>query len=465
MSSTRSRWSTPSASTRCATSSCGRCPSARTAATAKKPSSPGSMPTWPTSWATWPSVRCPWSTRTSTAIVPTPGEFSAEDLELLAIADGLMEKVRAAFDEQAMHQALEAIWLMLGAANRYFSAQEPWVLRKSRAQADQDRFRTVLYVTLEVVRVAALLVQPVMPASAAKLLDLLGQPEARATSTRSRRGSRRAPRCPRRSGCSRAIRSTDSSDPRHVRSTFRASGVSRGERLNDLKGEHVMTEPKNRIVVVGGGYAGVFAANHLRLRADVDVTLVNPRRGVRRTDPAAPAGGRQLRRRRRLCRDARPRHESGDRRRHPHRLRGPARRAVQRRTAALRLSDLRGGQRLGWCHGRRTRTNSLIPSPISSRPSACSPALDELPYGAPVCVVGAGPTGIETAAELAEQGRAVTLVCGPVLGPYLSTPGRRSVARRLRKLGVEIVDGPGSVSPRSPPTRSALPTAGGCRAR
>ncbi|MCI4674744.1 methionine--tRNA ligase [Candidatus Mycolicibacterium alkanivorans] len=112
------------------------------------------------------------------AQVPTPGEFTAEDAELLAIADGLLARVRAAFDEQAMHQALEAIWLMLGAANRYFSAQEPWVLRKSEAQADQDRFRTVLYVSLEVVRVAALLVQPVMPASAAALLDLLGQPES-----------------------------------------------------------------------------------------------------------------------------------------------------------------------------------------------------------------------------------------------------------------------------------------------
>ena len=75
-----------------------------------------------------------------------------------------------------MHQGLEAIWLMLGAANRYFSAQEPWVLRKSDAESDQVRFRTVLYTTLEAVRIAALLVQPVMPASAAKLLDLLGQP-------------------------------------------------------------------------------------------------------------------------------------------------------------------------------------------------------------------------------------------------------------------------------------------------
>ena len=111
------------------------------------------------------------------ACVPEPGEFSAADSELLALADGLLPRVRAAFDEQAMHQGLEAIWLMLGAANRYFSAQEPWVLRKSAAAGDQVRFRTVLYATLEAVRVAALLIQPVMPDSASRLLDLLGQPE------------------------------------------------------------------------------------------------------------------------------------------------------------------------------------------------------------------------------------------------------------------------------------------------
>jgi methionyl-tRNA synthetase len=107
---------------------------------------------------------------------PTPGEFTAEDTSMLAEADGLLARVRGHFDAQAMHLALEAIWLTLGAANRYFSAQEPWVLRKSESESDQQRFSTVLYTTMEVVRIAALLVQPVMPDSAAKLLDLLGQP-------------------------------------------------------------------------------------------------------------------------------------------------------------------------------------------------------------------------------------------------------------------------------------------------
>ena len=64
-------------------------------------------------------------------VVPEPGEFTADDSELLAAADGLLDRVREHFDAQAMHLALEAIWRVLGAANKYFSAQEPWVLRKS----------------------------------------------------------------------------------------------------------------------------------------------------------------------------------------------------------------------------------------------------------------------------------------------------------------------------------------------
>jgi len=107
------------------------------------------------------------------ARVPEPGEFSAEDTELLTLSAGLLQRVRTAFDEQAMHQGLEAIWLMLGAVNRYFSAHEPWVLRKSESPDDQIRFRTVLYTTLEALRIASILVQPVMPESGGKLLDQL----------------------------------------------------------------------------------------------------------------------------------------------------------------------------------------------------------------------------------------------------------------------------------------------------
>ncbi|WP_176215940.1 FAD-dependent oxidoreductase, partial [Mycobacterium avium] len=38
-----------------------------------------------------------------------------------------------------------------------------------------------------------------------------------------------------------------------------------------------VTRSKPHVVVVGGGYAGTLAANHLRQRPDIDITLVNPR--------------------------------------------------------------------------------------------------------------------------------------------------------------------------------------------
>jgi methionyl-tRNA synthetase len=106
-------------------------------------------------------------------IVPEPTEFTADDKALLGAADALIDRVRSHYDATAMHLALEAIWSVLGAANKYFSAQEPWVLRKT----DSERFHTVLYTTLETVRIATLLSQPVMPESTAKLLELLGQPD------------------------------------------------------------------------------------------------------------------------------------------------------------------------------------------------------------------------------------------------------------------------------------------------
>ena len=55
-------------------------------------------------------------------------------------------------------------------------------------------------------------------------------------------------------------------------------------------------------------------------------------------------------------------------------------------------------------------------------------------------MVGGGLTGIETASELAERGRPVTLICGASLGPSLSKRGRRSVAKRLRNLGVNVLE-------------------------
>jgi methionyl-tRNA synthetase len=108
--------------------------------------------------------------------VPVPGAFSAEDNAILAQANGLLETARAAFEKQEFSRALEAIWSVLGDTNAYFAEQAPWVLRKT----DVGRMNTVLYVTLEVLRIVSILTQPVMPNAMETLLNTLGQPEGEA---------------------------------------------------------------------------------------------------------------------------------------------------------------------------------------------------------------------------------------------------------------------------------------------
>jgi methionyl-tRNA synthetase len=109
-------------------------------------------------------------------VLPEPGEFSDNDKAILAQADGMLALARTAMETQQIHQWLNAVWAVVAEANRYFAGEAPWALAKT----DPPRQKTVLYVTAEVVRQIAILAQPVMPASSAKLLDSLGIPEGSA---------------------------------------------------------------------------------------------------------------------------------------------------------------------------------------------------------------------------------------------------------------------------------------------
>ncbi|MEW2418393.1 FAD-dependent oxidoreductase [Streptomyces sp. NPDC046866] len=195
------------------------------------------------------------------------------------------------------------------------------------------------------------------------------------------------------------------------------------------------------VVVIGGGYAGVMAANRLTQRDDVRVTLINPRPDfvhrvrlhqlVGGTDAAVVAYQEVLGDGVRLLTDT-----------------------VTRIDAAGRGVELASGATVGYDYliyavgsgsadpGVPGAAEFAHPLGTFEEAERLRPALDAAPATAVVTVVGAGPTGIETAAELAEQGRSVTLVCGGVLGPYLHPRGRRSVAKRLAGLGVTVLDGP-----------------------
>ncbi|MBL8835997.1 MAG: methionine--tRNA ligase [Alphaproteobacteria bacterium] len=104
--------------------------------------------------------------------VPAPGAFTADDEALLAGAGRLLDAVRGRLEEQAFHLALDAIWDVVGTANRYVDVQAPWTLRKT----DQARMKTVLYVLIETIRQLAIVTQPVMPGTMGRLLDQLAVP-------------------------------------------------------------------------------------------------------------------------------------------------------------------------------------------------------------------------------------------------------------------------------------------------
>ena len=107
------------------------------------------------------------------AKVPNRGVFTDGDEAFLAKAQALLGQLRAEYDVQAFHKALDHLWFVIGESNRYIDEQAPWALRKT----DPARMETVLYVLAEVLRHLAILVQPFMPDAMSKLLDQLAVPE------------------------------------------------------------------------------------------------------------------------------------------------------------------------------------------------------------------------------------------------------------------------------------------------
>lgn len=197
------------------------------------------------------------------------------------------------------------------------------------------------------------------------------------------------------------------------------------------------------VVVVGGGYAGVTAANRMSGRRDVAVTLVDPH----------PAFVERIRLHQLAAR-------TGDASVPFDRVLSPRVRRVQdtvtlidreSRTVASASEGAIGYDHLvlavgsgaadGGVPGVREHAHPIATWDSAARLRA---ALDGLRRGDAVTIVGAGPAGIETAAELAERDFRVTLVCGSALGPSLHPRTRRTVRDRLARLGTTVLEGEGA---------------------
>jgi methionyl-tRNA synthetase len=71
--------------------------------------------------------------------------------------------------------ALDAVWELIAAVNKYLVDTEPWRLAESNTDNDRSRLATILYASANALRFATVLLSPIMPAATAKIWRQLGQ--------------------------------------------------------------------------------------------------------------------------------------------------------------------------------------------------------------------------------------------------------------------------------------------------
>ncbi|MEV0095342.1 FAD-dependent oxidoreductase [Streptomyces sp. NPDC050738] len=205
---------------------------------------------------------------------------------------------------------------------------------------------------------------------------------------------------------------------------------------------------KHRIVVLGAGYAGAYAAGNLARRLspeDTEVTVVNAEPDfVERMRLHQLAAGRQIT----APKLADVFAGTGIR------LRVARVTAVDPERRVVAVADADGGGELGYdtlvyALGSHGDVDGLPGAAehafdVATRPSALRlrERLDSLGDGGCVVVVGDGLTGIETATEIAETrpGLSVTLIARGELGARLSAGARGHLRRACDRLGITVLE-------------------------
>ncbi len=106
--------------------------------------------------------------------VPEMLELSDDDRTLLEYTKHLPAKVRTHMDDLAFHKALDAIWEVVGAGNRYMDSQKPWELKKE----DPARMAHCLRVLIESFRPISVVLEAFMPTSAKRMQELVSVTDA-----------------------------------------------------------------------------------------------------------------------------------------------------------------------------------------------------------------------------------------------------------------------------------------------
>ena len=114
------------------------------------------------------------------SVVPAPGADTPLETPLKELAAESCRNFQTLFEGIRFSAALESLWELVRALNKYVDSAAPWTLAKNN---EDERLNTVLYTLLECMRKAALHLWPVMPGKASIMLEQLGMTLALPVST------------------------------------------------------------------------------------------------------------------------------------------------------------------------------------------------------------------------------------------------------------------------------------------
>jgi len=104
-------------------------------------------------------------------VVPEPGDEGVED-DLPALIADVARRYDEHMSELALSQALAAVWEVVGRVNGYLVERQPWNLAKEESR--RGELTGVLYASVEILRILAILIEPIMPGAATRLWEQLG---------------------------------------------------------------------------------------------------------------------------------------------------------------------------------------------------------------------------------------------------------------------------------------------------
>lgn len=106
-------------------------------------------------------------------VVPKPGDYSEVDEKTIAELKAYPSVIASSIEKYRFREAQGELMNLARLGNKYLADEEPWKLIKT----DEERVKTIMYVALQIASALAILSEPFLPFTSAKLKIMLNQAE------------------------------------------------------------------------------------------------------------------------------------------------------------------------------------------------------------------------------------------------------------------------------------------------